>query len=76
MATYKVIKDYVTLPTKVGERKSARDPKKKSDLNRHVVYRLGQVIEEDALSPSVLKRYKEGEERILSQIEEVSEKSE
>lgn len=76
MASYEVIQDQVTIPKKIGDRLGAN--KKKVDLNQHIVYRLGQVIDEKDISPKVLKRYKDGDESILRQIElvEDSEKSE
>ena len=75
MASYKVLKDQVTLPKKVGNRFSARDPEKKVDLVQHVVYTQDQVIQEDELSPALIERYNEGDERILRLIEKVPEKS-
>lgn len=75
-AKFKVIKDQVTLPKFISERTSVKDPKKKVPLYEHIVYSVGDVVDEDDLAPVVIKRFNEGDERTLTQIEKVPEKSE
>jgi hypothetical protein len=70
---YKVIGNMVTLPKKVGERKLGN---KKVDLNQHIVYVRGEVIEDTELSPKIVKRFESGDEVLTKQIEKVERNSE
>ncbi len=76
MASYRIIKDQVTLPKKVGDRFSARNPKKKVDLKQHIVYRQGQIVKEEDIAPEIIKLFKDNDERTLTLIELVPEKEE